>query len=108
MSLGVRVRDERGRLRHEVVAEVQEAAKKAYDRLVKAEDPRVPEPKRDPSGEVALTIAAGLEAALSVPDGMFPVESEHVRDMRRYKAHVLNWMPDGVTTWDELTSVSYA
>lgn len=107
MSLGYRIRNEEtGRLHEDMVAQAQAAAKVAYHRLLKGEDPRTPEPAQAHE-DTPLTIAAGLELALRVPEGMYAVENEHVVDMRRYGRQLLAHLPSGLTTWEQITPVSY-
>lgn len=105
--LGYRIRDERGRIDQDRRTAAEDAANQAYDRLLRGEDPRTPKVATDPTGAPALTIAAGLECALAVPDGMYPTVNNHTRDMRRDKVHVLAHLPPDVQTWDQITSVTY-
>lgn len=106
MSLGMRLRDDVGRLDDQKVAAAQDAAKKAYNRLLRGEDPRTPEPQVDAAGREQLTIAEGLKIALAVPNGMYAVENDHVRDMRRYQRHLMIVLGQEAT-WDGLTEISY-
>jgi integrase len=104
MSLGLRLRDEQGRLNDDV-EKAQLLAKRAYDRLNRDEDPRSEE-RVDAPHEPALTLKKGLELALTVSTGMYPVENDHVADMRRYRTHLLLVL-DGGVTWEKMTAVSY-
>jgi hypothetical protein len=106
MSLGLRLRDEHGRLLPERVAAAEQAARDAYNALLAGQDPRQP-PQIERDVEAPLTIAEGLAMALRVPDGMYPVDNEHVRDMRRYEKHVLANLPSQVSTWTQITTLTY-
>lgn len=106
MSLSFRIRDDQGRLDPARVGEAKEMADEAYDRLRRGGSPRDPVVQVDAQGKVRLTLARGLELALAVPDGMYPVENEHVRHMRRYRRYLLGALPSTMT-WDELSEVSY-
>lgn len=107
-ALGFSIRDKAGRIDPELRKKAEDAADKAYDRLLRGEDPRTPEVPKDAGGAEKLTIAAGLERALAVPGGMYAVENAHVLDMRRYKTQVLAAMPTlRSMTWDQITAVTY-
>lgn len=106
LSLGMSVRDENGRLIDEQVQEAEKRARNAYDRLLRGESPRAPEPKVDAAGRVQLTIEEGLARALRFPEGMFAVEDDHARDMRRYQRYLLRAIEPGMT-WMELSKDSY-
>jgi hypothetical protein len=106
MSIGIRLRDDDGCLVEKKVKIAQERAKRTYDRLLRGENPKIPEPELDEKGQERLTIEKGLSRALSVPAGMFAVESEHARDMRRYAGH-LSRVIAPTLTWDGLTANSY-
>ena len=106
MSLAFGVRDDRGRLDTAKVQVAQDRANKAYDRLRGGQNPREPAQVVDDDGAAKLTLARGLELALAVPDGMYAVENEHVRDMRRYQRYLLQALPSTMT-WEELSEVSY-
>jgi integrase len=106
MSTRLRLRDELGRLLPERLREAEQAAKDVYLAIIEGRDPRLPKPKTDADGKVALTIAAGFRLAMNVPEGMYPVVNEHVKDMQRYQRRLLLVLEPGLT-WDELTSVSY-
>lgn len=107
MSLGFRLRDTLSQRRDAArQAEAVTLAEKAFDRLVRGEDPRDPLPGASASGNGPLTIQAGLEYALRVP-GMYAVEDDHWKDMCRYKRHILDHLPSDVKTWEDLASTTY-
>ena len=97
MSLGIQLRDGDGRLIDDQVSAAEERAKQAYDRLLRGESPRTPEPKTDAEGNAVLTLADGLTRALRFPDGMFAAEDDHARDMRRYQRYLLRAIEPGMT-----------
>lgn len=106
MPLGIRLRDELGRIDPDLQDQAVEAAKRAYHRLLNGEDPRSPDVQKDADGTALLTVADGLEMAMRVPTGMYAISNPHVADMRRYHRHLLTVIEPGAT-WADLTSVTY-
>ena len=74
-----------------------------YDSLMLGRDPRAVEAET----EGPLTLTAGFELATSVPDGLYVVETEHVKEMRRAARDIVRAIGTGpggmLRTWDGLT-----
>lgn len=108
MSLGFKLRDSLTSKRDaKLQADAVERAKAAYHRLLKGEDPRTPEMPATGGTSGTLTIAEGLDQALTVGSGIWATDSEYLHDLTRYKRHVLACLPKDVSTWDQITPLTY-
>lgn len=100
-SLQIHVRDDKGKLDKEKVSEAEEEVDRfqAYLLLHGKAPPRDEETSHEhvdpPASETEtpngtpVSLEAGLNRALEVPDGMYPAETEHVRECRRAKRDIL-------------------
>jgi hypothetical protein len=90
LSLGSSIRDERGMIVEELEQEAVRKTQAIYDELMVG---RYPEAALEaPAGEEEkgpLTLAAGFEVATAVPMGMYVIETEHLRDVRRAARNIL-------------------
>src|SRR5690606_3288983 len=104
-SLGFAIRDERGAIVEELEREAVRQTQVMYDTLMLGRDPSVP--VAEVKGEGPITLAKGFELATSVPEGLYVVETEHVREMRRAARDIVRAIGTGPTglprTWDSLT-----
>ncbi len=104
-SLGFGIRDERGVIVEELERKAVRLTQSMYDALMSGRSPQLVEEDDEDIGP--LTLAAGFKIAVDVPKGMYVVESEHVREVRRAARDIL-WAigedPSGhPRTWDALT-----
>jgi integrase len=102
-SLGFGIRNERGVIVQELEQEAVRQTQAMYDAVMAGRDPQVlPE-----ENEAPLTIAAGFELATRVPEGMYVVESEHLREVRRAARDIVRGIgsaPGGrPRTWESLS-----
>jgi integrase len=78
-SLGFSIRDDRGVIVQELEQEAVRLTQSMYDALMAGRTPQLDtDDDRGP-----LTLEAGFDLATNVPKGMFVVETEHVREVRR-------------------------
>jgi hypothetical protein len=92
-SLGMTVRDERGVVDPELQREAVALTQRWYDDLMAGRSPTVPdsnledgeEPSEDGDAEDVgpLSVERGFAIATSVPKGLYVVETEHLREVRR-------------------------
>jgi hypothetical protein len=103
LSLGHGVRDESGR----VVPDLEQAAvrrtQEIYDALMAGRSLTT----AAPADEGPLTLEQGFEIAMTVPTGMYVVESEHLREVRRAARDIVSVIGQGPSgaprTWDSLS-----
>jgi hypothetical protein len=102
-SLGFAIRDERGVIVEDLEREAVRQTQAMYDSLMAGREPRpVEEESTGP-----LSLVAGFHLATRVPEGMYVVETEHLREVRRAARDVV-WAigaaPGGSPrTWDALS-----
>jgi integrase len=102
-SLGFGIRDERGRIVEELEQEAVRRTQAIYDALMAGRTPV----DVDEEQEGPLTLASGFEIATTVPTGMYVVETEHLREVRRSARDIVATI--GTTragrprTWDSLS-----
>ncbi|MQA91891.1 MAG: hypothetical protein GEU90_17005 [Gemmatimonas sp.] len=102
-SLGFSIRDERGAIAPELEQEAVRQTQVMYDSLMAGRDPQA----ATEESEGPLTLAAGFDLATRVPEGMYVVETEQVREMRRAARDIIRAMGTGPgghpRTWDGLS-----
>jgi hypothetical protein len=115
-SLGITVRDERGVVDPELQREAVALTQRWYDDLMAGRTPTVTRPNLEDgnaSGEDVdaedtgpLSVERGFAIATSVPTGLYVVETEHLREVRRAARDIV-WAigtddPGRTRTWDGL------
>lgn len=102
-SLGFTIRDERGVIEDELQREAVRLTQGWYDALMAGRTPAL-EVEEDTEGP--LTLSAGFDLATTVPTGMYVVETDHLREVRRAARDIL-WAigtndAGRARTWDTL------
>ncbi|MGH7618563.1 MAG: hypothetical protein ACREPM_15190, partial [Gemmatimonadaceae bacterium] len=102
-SLRFRIRDENGVIVEELQQQAVTQAQAIYDALMAGRTPLADEAKN----EGPLRLNEGFGLATTVPTGMYVVESEHLREMRRAARDIVDaigYGPKGEPrTWDALS-----
>lgn len=102
-SLGFGIRDERGVIDPELEQEAVRQTQSIYDSLRSGRGL----PLAEEEGAGPLTLEAGFELATTVPTGMYVVETEHLREVRRATQDTVRMIgfngAGRVRTWDSLT-----
>lgn len=102
-SLGFGIRDDRGMIVPELEQEAVRQTQSTYDSLMAGREPRA----GGDDSEGPLTLAAGFDLATRVPEGLFVVETEHVREIRRAARDIVRAIGTGSgghpRAWDALS-----
>lgn len=102
-SLRFGIRDENGVIVEELQQQAVLQAQAIYDALMAGRTPLADETK----SESPLTLKEGFILATTIPSGMYVVESEHLREMRRAARDIgaaIGYGPKGEPrTWDALS-----
>lgn len=102
-SLGFSIRDERGIIVEELQREAVQHTQAIYDALMAGRSPTTVAATE----EGPLTLVAGFDLATAVPSGMYVIESEHLREVRRATRDIVEAIGHGPKghprTWDALT-----
>lgn len=85
-SLGFVIRDERGVIQEHLQREAVRLTQGWYDALMAGRTPAL-EAEEETGGP--LTLSAGFDLAVAVPSGMYVVETEHLREVRRAARDIL-------------------
>jgi hypothetical protein len=103
-SLGYTVRDSNGAIVADLEQQAVRQTQDIYNALMAGRSPF----DDSPAQEGPLTLRAGFELATTVPTGLYVVESEHLREMRRATRDILEIIgrtPRGEPrTWDTLNN----
>jgi integrase len=106
-SLRFSIRDENGAIVEELEREAVRQTQAIYDALMAG---RPISTNSAPAEKAALTLRAGFDLATAVPTGLYVLESEHLRDVRRAVRDILDTI--GKTergddrTWDVLNNAA--
>lgn len=102
-SLGFGVRDETGAIVAELEQQAVRQTQAIYDSLMAGRSP-LEKPQSTEHGP--LTLREGFDIATTVPTGLYVVESEHLRDMRRATRDIVEIIGRNVRgeprSWDSL------
>jgi hypothetical protein len=103
-SLRFGIRDERGVIVAEREQEAVRQTQAIYDSLMAGRSPL----DASRSGDAPLTLQEGFDLATAVPTGLYVIESEHLRDMRRAARDVVATIGrtarGELRTWDSVNN----